>query len=141
MTCNPFSSTASPAVKRYTAGVALTMTGYVLAVLGTSTFVHHHHPNGFEVYLLAAIPSFCIFAMLGVVAIYLRDEKDEYQRMLVVRSILVAAFVILAMSAFTDFLRSYGDLPGLPPFAEFVSFWIIFAIAQGVQSIGNRSHE
>ena len=42
MNCNPFAWNSSPAVRRYNAGLALTMCGYVLAVLGTSAFVHHH---------------------------------------------------------------------------------------------------
>jgi hypothetical protein len=141
MICNPFSRNASPAVRRYTTGIALTMSGYVLAVLGTSIYVNHHHPHGFEVYALSAIPSFCIFAMLWVVIRYLRDERDEYQRMLVVRSLLCAAFAILALSAYTDFLRSYGNLPALPPFTEFVAFWIVFGFAQAFQSIGGQSDE
>jgi hypothetical protein len=135
MTCNPFSKTASPAVRRYTQGILLTMSGYVLAVLGTTFYVHAHHPTGIMLYALSAIPSFCIFAMLGVVVIYLRDEKDEFQRVLVVRALLTAAFAILALSAYMDFLRSYGNLPALPPFTDFVLFWMIFGLAQAVQSI------
>ncbi len=145
MQCNPFSSTASPAVRRYTRGIVLTMSGYVLAVLGTSAYVHHHphshDPHGAALYLVSAVPSLCIFAMLGVVVIYLRDEHDEYQRMVAVRSILCATFAILAMGAYTDFLRAYGDLAGLPPFTDFVGFWIIFGLAQAVQSIAGRTDE
>lgn len=141
MQCNPFSRTASRAARRYTAGILLTMSGYVLAVLGTSSFVNHHRPHGLAVYLLSALPSICIVAMLGVVIIYLRDEKDEYVRMLVVRSLLSATFILLAVSAYVDFLRSFGNLPALPPFADFVAFWILFGLAQAVQSFGNRSSE
>ena len=142
MQCNPFSPTASPAVRRYTRGILFTMSGYVLAVLGTSSFVHHHpRPQGLTLYALSALPSFCIFAMLAVVVRYLRDEQDEYQRMLAVRSIVCAAFAILAMSAYTDFLRSYGELAGLPPFTDFVVFWIVFGIAQAVQGLAGRSDE
>ena len=141
MTCNPFSATASPAVRRYNKGIGLTMSGYVLATLGTTRFVSRNHPHGAAVYLLSALPSFCIFAMLAVVIIYLRDEKDEYQRMLVVRSLLAATFAGLALDAYSDFLRSFGDLPALPPFTSFVAFWVIFGIAQAIQSIGSRSHE
>ena len=141
MNCNPFRENQSPAIKRYTAGVLLTMSGYVLAVLGTSTFVHHHPPHGAAVYLLAALPSLCIFAMLGVVIIYLRDEKDEYVRLLAIRSLLVATFAVLAVGAYTDLLRSFGNLPALPPFTEFVSFWVVFGMAQAVQSARSTPDE
>jgi RsiW-degrading membrane proteinase PrsW (M82 family) len=135
MNCNPFSIKRSPAMRRYNQGIILTMTGYVLAVLGTTIYVHAHHPTGLMLYALSAIPAFCIFAMLGVVVIYLRDEKDEFQRVLAVRSLLTAAFAILALSAYMDFLRSYGHLPALPPFTDFVVFWMIFGLAQLVQQI------
>ncbi len=143
MICNPFQVNASPAVKRYTAGMFFTMLAYLVCVFATTTVAHRYHPHGPAVYLLSAIPSACILAMLGVVAIYLRDEKDEYQRMLFVRSLLWATFATLAIAAYSDFLRSYGDLPALPPFVEFVAFWMVFGVVQGVQSVGGSraSHE
>jgi hypothetical protein len=141
MQCNPFSPSASPATKRYNRGIALTMTGYVFAVVGTTIFVKNNHPHGLIVYFLSVPPSLCIFAMLGVVITYLRDESDEYQRMLFVRSLLAAAFITLAVGAYTDFLRIYGAIAELPAFAQFVCFWFVFGIAQAVQSMGDRIRE
>lgn len=133
MFCNPFSKSASPAMRRYKQGAALTMAGYLFAVLGTAMYVHNHRPTGPMLYFLSAIPSFCILCMLIVVVVYLRDEKDEYVRMLTVRSLLAGTFVVLALGTFTDFLRSYGNRPGLPPFTEWIAFWFSFALAQFVQ--------
>ncbi len=141
MNCNPFSRKNSPAIRRYNAGIVLTMSGYVLAVLGTATFVKHRHPHGVTVYLLSALPCICILAMLAVVVKYLHEEKDEYVRMLVVRSLLAATFVGLAIGAYNDFLRTFGDLAALPPFTQWVAFWLIFGIAQAVQSRSDASHE
>jgi hypothetical protein len=137
MYCNPFSKTASPAVRRYTRGVAMTMAGYLLAVFGTTIYVHNHHPAGFMLYCLSALPSLCILCMLLVVVIYLRDESDEYIRMLTVRSLLAGTFVVLALSTFNDFLRSYGHSSGLPPFTEWIVFWFSFAAAQFFQRRSN----
>lgn len=141
MQCNPFSPTAPPALKRYNRGMGLTMLGYLFAVFGTTSFVKHNHPHGPIVYLLSALPSFCIFAMLGVVIFYLRDETDEYKRMLFVRSLLAAAFFTLALGAYTDFLRIYGAIENVPAFAQFVCFWLAFALAQALQSRGDRVRE
>jgi hypothetical protein len=136
-----FCSSNSPAIKHYNRGIVVTMSCYLLAVVATAFIVHRYHPHGPLIFLLCFIPSACIFAMLGVVVRYLRDEKDEYQRMLAVRSLLCAAFAVLGLSAYTDFLRSFGNLPGLPPFAEFVAFWFIFGIAQAVQNLASKGGE
>jgi len=128
----------SAAGKRYTRGVALTMIGYMFAVLGTTTYVRNHHPQGIEVYFLAALPALCILGMLIVMAIYLRDEKDEFQRMLIVRSLLWATFATLALSAYNDLLISYESPHTLPPFSQFIAFWITFGLVQAVQSLRLR---
>ena len=139
MNCNPFRRSGSPAMRRYNIGVGLTMLGYLLAVFGTASFVHNHAPHGVTVYALAALPSFCILAMLGVVVRYLRDEKDEYVRLLMVRSLLAAIFIVLAIGAYNDFLRVFGGLPALPPFSQWVAFWFTFGLAQFVQRWSNRN--
>ena len=141
MQCNPFSPSASPAIKRYSRGMGVTMLGYLFAVFGTTTFVKNNHPHGFIVYLLSALPSFCIFAMLGVVIVYLRDESDEYKRLLFVRALLAATFITLALGTYTDFLRVYGAIESVPAFAQFVCFWMAFALTQAVQSMGDRIRE
>ncbi|MES2390659.1 MAG: hypothetical protein V4555_03390 [Acidobacteriota bacterium] len=52
-----------------------------------------------------------------------------------VRSLLGAIAGVMAMSAFVDFLRSYNAIGALPPFTEFVVFWVLFGVVQGVQSV------
>jgi hypothetical protein len=96
--------------------------------------VRHHHPVGAELYALAAVPTLPILAVLVVVGLYLKEEQDEFQRMVVVRSLLGAIAGLLAMSAFVDFLRSYNVLGALPPFTDFVVFWVLFGLMQAAQS-------
>ncbi len=140
MTCNPFSTSASPAVRPYLEDIALIMSGCVLVTLGASRFAYDTYPHGAAGYVLSAIPSFCVFALLAVV-LYRRAQEDESPRMLVVRSLLAATFAGLALDAFVDLLRSFGHLPGPPPFVGFAAFWIIFGIAQALQSGGDHAHE
>src|SRR5471030_22393 len=123
---------STKASKRYMWRLLIVMVGYLLATFGTTTFVRHNHPHGFEVYLLAMLPTIPVLCMLGVVGLYLREEQDEFQRMLMVRSLLGAVAGILGMNAFVDFLRSYKALGALPPFTEFVTFWLLFGFVQGV---------
>jgi hypothetical protein len=130
---------STKAGKRYVWRLLLVMVGYLLATFGTTTFVRHSHPHGAEVYALAMLPTIPVLCMLGVVGLYLREEQDEFQRMLMVRSLLGAVAGILGMNAFVDFLRSYKALGALPPFTEFVTFWLLFGFVQGVQSMLNRA--
>jgi hypothetical protein len=131
--------TMSKAGKRYVWRMLMVSCGYVLAVWGTTSFVVHRHPQGGEVYALALLPTIPVLCMLGVVGLYLREEQDEFQRMLVVRSILLAIAGTLSLSVFGDFLRSYGARKTIPPFTEFVVFWVLFGLVQGVQQTLSRT--
>ena len=133
-----FCTNPTKAAKRYSQRVGAIMIFYVLAVYRVTKLVHDHHPTGWKLYFTAALPAIPILALLAVVGMYLREEVDEYKRLVIVRSMLVAIGVTLAMTAFTDFLRSYGAITEVPPFTEFVVFWVVMAIAQAVQSVMNR---
>jgi hypothetical protein len=112
--------------------------GYLLATFGTTTFVRHTNPHGFEVYLLAMLPTIPVLCMLAVVGLYLGEEQDEFQRVLVVRAMLIAIAGVLGMNAYVDFLRSYKAIGALPPFTDFVTFWLLSGLVQAVQQVMNR---
>jgi lipopolysaccharide export LptBFGC system permease protein LptF len=129
----------SAAAKKYQITVALEMASYVLIIFGVSTFVHRHHPSGGELYVLAAMPSVPILGVLFAVWVYLRDEKDEYQRDMMVKSMLWGMAAVLAMTAFFGFLRSFGWTGSVPPFTEFVTFWVLVALAKSLYRLIGRA--
>lgn len=126
------------AERTYQMRMMRTMSVYVLLVLIVTSLVRHGHLHGWIVYVLAVVPALAIFKLLHVVAMYLREETDEFQRDGVVRSILWGTAVLLAISAVTDFLRGYTQAGDLPPFMNFTIFWIVFAISQFAQQRMNR---
>jgi hypothetical protein len=130
--------TKTKAVKVYTRRTMVTMFAYVLLVLMTTFVVRHLHVQGWLLYVCAVLPSVAIFRQLHVVALYLREETDEYLRQQVVNSMLWAMAVVLGLTAFADFLRSYTPYGTLPPFTVFVTFWIVYGLAQLVQVQRNR---
>ena len=136
-----FCTNPSKASKRYAQRVGTMMFFYVLAVYRVTKLVHDRHPTGWKLYVTASLPALPIMAFLVTVGLYLHEEEDEYKRLMVVRSMLVAIGVTLAMTAVVDFLRSYGAISQVPPFTEFVVFWIVMAIAQGVQGLMNRASD
>ncbi len=126
------------AMRWYRKSMALVMTGYVLVVFGTAVFVRHHRPAGVELYTVAALPSLVLVAMFAVIGMYLKREKDEFQRDQVVRSALWGIAATLAMTSFVGFLRSYGWTGNLPPLSEFVVFFFVMAGAKTVYRLKNR---
>jgi len=128
----------SNAAKRYQITVAIEMASYILILFGVETFVKRHHPAGAELYALAALPSIPIIAVLVAVGIYLRDEKDEYQRHLMVKSMLWGTACVLSLSTFLAFLHSFGWTGSVSPFTEFVAFWFVVAAAKAFYQLTNR---
>ncbi len=141
MSWNPICTNPTKAARRYTRRVLAIMVFYIAAVMQVTRMVRHHHFAGTKLYLLSILPAIPILALLVVVGLYLREEVDEYKRQQLVISMLCAIGVTLAVTAVADFLRSYGAITALPPFTEFVMFWIVMGIAGAVQAARNRVHD
>jgi hypothetical protein len=130
--------TTTKASKAYTRRTAVTMSVYLVLVVVTTYVVRHLHVNGWLLYVCAVLPSVAIFRQLYVVGMYLSEERDEYLRQQAVQSILWATAAVLGLTAFTDFLRSYTPFGTLPPFTVFVTFWVVYALAQYILVRMNR---
>jgi hypothetical protein len=129
---------STKAAKTLALGMILTMSGFVLVVVGTSIFLDRHPSQGTQLVVLAALPLFPMLCMLAVVGMYLQSETDEFQRLVRVRSLLGAIAVALATNFFAGMLRGLGAIPSWPPFAEFVIFWFAFGAIQLVQVLAYR---
>jgi hypothetical protein len=128
----------SKAGKVYQKRMLTTMLLYVSMVMAASSIVRHGHPVGWHLYFWAIAPAVPVMFVLVYLGIYLRDETDEYMRMIAIRSLLVATGALLATIVVNDFLRSYTPIGPLPPFTGFVLFFVSFGVAQGVQQMMNR---
>jgi hypothetical protein len=93
--------------------------------------------SGWALYFWALVPCIPVLRLIHVLALYIQEESDEFQRLLVVRSVLWGGAAMLAVAAFSDFLRSYTKIGNLPPFTMFMVFWCVFGLAQGVQAMMN----
>ena len=131
-------SNPSKAAKQYTQRLVVVMLFYILMVWLVTPLVRTHHWVATKLYFAAALPTLPILFMLLVVGLYLRDERDEFKRHQTVVSMLWAIAITLGFTAFTDFLRSYGAITAIPPFTEFVTFWLSMGIVNAVQTIRSR---
>jgi hypothetical protein len=132
MFCTP----TNAAMKAYLRGIAWTTTAYMVVIFGVVRFVSRHHPKGLLAYAMAVLPAIPIVAMLAVVAIYLRDEKDEFLRWLTVKALLWATGVTLAVTTTIGFLENFAEMKPVPVFYVFVLYWLVFGAVQAMMQYG-----
>ncbi len=130
--------TSTPASKRYQRRVMVTMSLYVVVLLAAVVIVKHEHPHGWLLYTIAVVPAAPILAMMGSLALYLQEEKDEYLRLITMRSLLVGTAALLGVLVVNDFLRSISGVEAIPPFSSWVIFCVVFGVTQAVQTRRDR---
>ena len=100
-----------PAMRRYTIGVAIAMSLYVVTLLGVNRWFDHSPPVGTAGYVVALLPALCIIAVFVLIGRLLIELKDEYVRMLLVRQSLVATGFAMALATAWGFLESFHLVP------------------------------
>ena len=124
---------SNSAAKKYRKGIFLTMSGYVLILFGVASYFRlHPHSHSVSAYFAAALPALPVLCMLGVVGIYLRDEKDEFMRWMMIQSMLWATGVVLATATVVGFIENFTGFKAPPAFYIFVLFWFVFGLAQAI---------
>ena len=132
--CGP----SSPAKKRYERDVLRLMVGYLVLVFGVAWIVRHGHLQGWRAYFFSVLPAIIIIALLARMGSYLGEEKDEYQRLLTIRSILVGTAALLGTLVVNDFVRAFAGAGAIPPFAGFMVFMVAMGLTQLVQWAQSR---
>lgn len=130
--------TSTPAGKRYQRRVMGTMVVYLVVLFGAIVVVKHTHPHGWLLYAISVLPALPLLATLGSMGVYLQEETDEYIRLMTMRSLVAGTAVLLAVIVVSDFLRTISNAAPLAPFASWVTFFLAFGAAQGVQKLRNR---
>jgi hypothetical protein len=127
----------SIAVKRYLRRLALAAGAYILAVFLTFHVLYHGRLPLLAAIGLAMIPSIPIIGMIVAVGLYLKEEKDEFQRELFIQTLLWGAGGTLALTSFWSFVHLFAHFPPVDGFHVFVIFWVIVGISGAVL---NRKH-
>jgi hypothetical protein len=78
----------SPAARRYKRRSFAFMGGYFAIYLSAFYVAYRFHPAGAQLFALAALPVLPILAVIFLTGSYLREERDELSRDLVVRCLL-----------------------------------------------------
>ena len=117
------------AAKRYTARLIPTMIGYVAAIFAAVFLFKHHSPHGPAAYALAILPALAIIAMIIIVGLYLKEEKDEFQRTVLIQSMLWAIGATLSITTVWGFLDLFKLIPPFQAYLAFPLFWFCVGIS------------
>jgi hypothetical protein len=128
MICGP----SNPAIRRYTIRFLSVLGLYVLVLLPAVWIFKHHHPAGVLAWLLAILPSIPIIASLVVTGLYLTEEKDEFQRTVLVQSMLWSIGGTLAFTTVWGFLETFLLIPHFDLTWMFPLFWFLVGVATPV---------
>jgi hypothetical protein len=118
------------AKKRYIAWFIPTMLTYVAAVAGVTWLFNTQPPAPPISYLFALAPALPVLGLIAVIGRYLVQETDEFVRLRLVISLLIALGFTLSFCAGWGFLEIYA---GVPKIGLFNVVWIFF----GAQLIGS----
>ena len=120
----------SPAVRAFLYRFVAMLSANV--VIYTLTFIafHRFQLRGMVAYLLAPLPALPIVGVLGVFALYLEEEQDDFQRSIMIQSILWSTGLLLAATNVWGFLEKFIDAPHIQMlfiFPLFCAFWVLVA--------------
>ena len=124
MQCMPNNSAA----RRYTRRFSASMSAYVAIIVSVAFYLKHAHPTGPLLYLLALMPALPILCVILVVGLYLVEEKDEFQRNVLIQSMLWSIGLTLAITTVWGFLQLFAGTVAFEPYLAFPLFWFFVGV-------------
>src|SRR5260370_3702044 len=107
MQCLP----TTKAGRRYTYRLAPTMAIYLVFLFIAQWTFHHVHPTGFVVYFLAVLPALPLIASLAIVGLYIAEESDDFERSIIVHSMLWVLAGALSLYTIWGYPLNFAQSP------------------------------
>lgn len=89
------------------------------------------HPNTVVAVLLALLPALSILAALVATAMYLLEEKDDFQRVVQVQSLLGGIGGTLVVTTVWGYLEDFGHFRHFDPVWVWGIFWLFTGLTFG----------
>jgi preprotein translocase subunit SecY len=87
------------------------------------------HPHGVLSYLVAVLPALPIIGALVYTGVYLAEENDEFQRNLLVQSLLGGTGGILAVTTAWGYMEDFARAPHMDLIWVYPLFWLFAGIS------------
>lgn len=101
----------------------------VVTTFGAALAFRFGHLRGPLAYLIAILPAIPDIGMLVVAGLYLSEEKDEFQREVMVQSMLGGIGLTLAATTMWGFLEDFAHAPHFSLVWIFPMFWIFMGLS------------
>ncbi len=111
---------------------------YVVVLFCTAYLVRKEAMHGWALYFYSVLPAIPIIMMIVGVGRYLQEESDEFQRTMMIRSILVGTAALLGTLAVNDFVRAFTGADAFAPFVSFAFFGVGMGTTQLIQTLTYR---
>jgi hypothetical protein len=127
-----FCSIKNPTERRYVIRMWIMAALCVLFSLVAALVFRHSRPHGILSYLVAVLPALPIMGALIYTGVYLAEEKDEFQRNLLVQSLLGGTGGILAVTTAWGYMEDFARAPHLDLVWVYPLFWLFAGISYGL---------
>ena len=87
-----------------------------------------HHLSNWMQYVVAVLPALPIIGMMAIVGIYLGEETDEFEKTVMVQSMLWSIAGTLAVMTVWGFLETFVHVEHLDDYMSFPMFWVFVAL-------------
>ena len=101
----------------------------VLFCLVDCWIFRHWRSQSAGAYLLALLPGLPVLGVFWATGLYLKEEKDEFERYLMVLCLLGGAGGALALTTIWGYLEAFTRVPRIDLLWVYPLFWLFFAIS------------
>lgn len=122
-------SIKNPAQRRYVIRMWISAALCVLFSVVAALIFRLCHPHGLVSYPVAILPALPIMGALIYTGVYLAEEKDEFQRNLLVQSLLGGTGGILAATTAWGYMEDFAHAPHMDPIWVYPLFWVFAGIS------------
>lgn len=120
----------SEAGRRYLRRFIPTMLAYVVIILGVSFAFRDAALAGPLAWVLAVAPALPVLRVIAIMGLYIREEKDEFQRNVLIESMLWGMGLTLSATTVAGFLEMYVHTPPMQSFWAFPVFCGAMGLSQ-----------
>jgi len=124
-----FCSTGSAVQRRFVKRIWLATFINVFFCVATAVAFRLWHLRGLPAYCIAVLPALPTMGVLLALGIYLREETDEFQRRVLVESMLSGIGFTLALTTTWGYLEDFARVPHLHLIWIYVIFWVFLGIS------------